>query len=85
MNTPTSRADALDLDRRDPIAGFRDRFVLPDGVIYLDGNSLGPPPRNVSARIETVLQQEWGSGLVRSWTAAGWIDLPERVAGKIAP
>ena len=54
-------------------------------MIYLDGNSLGPPPRNVSARIETVLQQEWGSGLVRSWTAAGWIDLPERVAGKIAP
>jgi len=85
VNTPTSRADALDLDRRDPIAGFRDRFVLPDGVIYLDGNSLGPPPRNASARIETVLQQEWGSGLVRSWTAAGWIDLPERVAGKIAP
>lgn len=54
-------------------------------MIYLDGNSLGPPPRNASARIETVLQQEWGSGLVRSWTAAGWIDLPERVAGKIAP
>ena len=85
MNTPTSRTDAVDLDRRDPIAGFRGRFVLPDGVIYLDGNSLGPPPRNVSARIETFLQQEWGSGLVRSWTAAGWIDLPERVAGKIAP
>jgi kynureninase len=85
VNTPTSRADALDLDRRDPIAGFRDQFLLPNGVIYLDGNSLGPPPRNASARIETVLQQEWGSGLVRSWTAAGWIDLPERVAGKIAP
>ena len=85
MKTPISRDHVDELDRRDPIAGFRDRFLLPDGVIYLDGNSLGPPPRNVSARIETVLQQEWGSGLVRSWTAADWIDLPERVAGKIAP
>lgn len=85
VNTPTSRAEALDHDRRDPIAGFRDAFVLPDGVIYLDGNSLGPPPRKVSARIGTVLQEEWGQGLVRSWTAAGWIDLPARVAAKIAP
>ena len=79
------RDDVLEFDQCDPIAGFRDRFLLPEGVIYLDGNSLGPPPRKVSARIETVLQQEWGQGLVRSWTAAGWIDLPARVAAGIAP
>jgi kynureninase len=85
VNTPTLRADALDLDRRDPIAGFRDQFLLPNGVIYLDGNSLGPPPRSAMERIDKALKQEWGRGLVRSWTAAGWIDLPEKVAAKISP
>lgn len=85
MTTPISRDDALELDRRDPIAGFRDRFLLPEGVVYLDGNSLGPPPKTTLSRIEEVMRREWGSGLVRSWTAAGWIDLPQRVAGKIAP
>ncbi len=85
MKTPASRDEVLEFDQRDPIAGFRDRFFLPDGVIYLDGNSLGPPPRSASARVDEVVHREWGSGLVRSWTAAGWIDLPERVAGEIAP
>jgi kynureninase len=85
VKTPTSRDDAVELDRGDPIAGFRDRFLLPDGVIYLDGNSLGPPPKITQSRIEQVVRQEWGRGLVRSWTEADWIDLPERVAGKIAP
>jgi kynureninase len=79
------RDDLLELDRNDPIAGFRDRFVLPDNTIYLDGNSLGPPPKSALPRIEGILRREWGSGLVRSWTGADWIDLPERVAAKIAP
>ena len=85
MKIQVTRDEVLEFDQRDPLAGFRGGFVLPEGVIYLDGNSLGPPPRKVSARIEQVLQQEWGQGLVRSWTAAGWIDLPARVAAKIAP
>ena len=80
-----SRDDVYELDRTDPIAGFRDRFLIPHGTIYLDGNSLGPPPKTAAERIEEVLRQEWGRGLVRSWNDAGWIDLPERVAAKLAP
>jgi len=84
VKTPITRDDAVELDHRDPIAGFRDEFLLPEGVVYLDGNSLGPPSSTVLARIERLLREEWGRGLVRSWTTAGWIDLPHRVAGSIA-
>jgi len=82
---PSSRSEAAALDARDPIGRFRDGFLLPEGVIYLDGNSLGPPPRRVVERLEEVLLREWGGDLVRSWTCHDWIDLPERVAAAIAP
>jgi kynureninase len=81
---PTTRAEVLQLDAADELAAARDRFALPDGIVYLDGNSLGPPPREVFARIETVARREWGVDLIRSWTANDWIDLPERVAAGIA-
>ena len=81
---PTTREEALALDSADPIAAARERFTLPEGIIYLDGNSLGPPPRNVFKRVDDVLHREWGLDLVRSWTSHGWIDLPDRVAGAIA-
>ncbi len=71
------------LDRNDPLAGFRDRFALPDGVIYLDGNSLGPLPRATPARLAEVVAGEWGQGLIRSWNDAGWMDLPGRVGEAI--
>ena len=54
---------------------------LPEGVVYLDGNSLGPPPRDVFDGSERCSRSEWGADLVRSWTSHGWIDLPEKVAG----
>jgi kynureninase len=73
------------LDEADSLAGVRDRFVLPDGVIYLDGNSLGPMSTHVPARMETLLVDEWGHGLIRSWIDAGWMDAPLRVGAKIAP
>jgi kynureninase len=73
------------LDRRDPLARFRERFVLPEDVIYLDGNSLGPLLKTVPERIRQVVEREWGEGLIRSWNAARWIDLPQRVGDKIAP
>lgn len=85
VDIPSSRGEAAALDARDPIAGFRDGFLLPEGVIYLDGNSLGPPPRRAIDRLEEVLLHEWGHDLVRSWTSHDWIDLPERVAAQIAP
>ena len=73
-----------ELDRDDPLASFRDRFVLPPGVIYLDGNSLGPLPRATPGRIEELVTREWGRGLIRSWNDAGWIDLASHVADGIA-
>jgi kynureninase len=79
-----TRADAQALDRADPLAPLRGQFTLPEGVIYLDGNSLGVLPRATAARVQQVVQQEWGEGLIRSWNSAGWIDLPQRVGDKIA-
>src|SRR6185369_7315537 len=72
------------LDARDPLRPLRDQFVLPPGVIYLDGNSLGPLPRSAGERVAQALTQEWGEGLVRSWNSAGWFDLPRRLGDKIA-
>ncbi|MEL6519584.1 MAG: kynureninase [Pseudomonadota bacterium] len=59
-------------------------FDLPEGVIYLDGNSLGPLPKGALERAQTVIQQEWGQELIRAWNSAGWMDLPRRVGNRIA-
>jgi kynureninase len=72
------------LDSADPLRGFRDRFVLPEGLIYLDGNSLGALPRAAIARQRALVEEEWGSELIRSWNTRGWIDAPRRVGAKIA-
>lgn len=72
------------MDAADPLADFRARFRLPEGVIYLDGNSLGALPEAAAARLTDVVGREWGAGLVRSWNDAGWIDAPARVGAKIA-
>jgi kynureninase len=78
-----TRDDVRALDRADELAPFRERFVLPDGVIYLDGNSLGPLPKATRARVAAVLDREWGRSLIRSWTDHGWIDLQFRIGEKI--
>lgn len=78
------RRDAEALDAADPLSRFRDAFDLPEGVIYLDGNSLGPLPRATAGRLEAVVREEWGRGLITSWNAAAWIDSPQRVGDKIA-
>lgn len=80
----TMREDALALDAADPLARHREAFVLPEGVIYLDGNSLGPLTRRARERVARAVESEWGEGLIRSWNSAGWIDLPHKVAAKIA-
>ena len=79
-----TRDDALALDVTDPLAPLREQFHLPPGVIYLDGNSLGVLPRHTGARVQQVIEAEWGQGLIRSWNSAGWINLPQRVGDKIA-
>ncbi|OLV16046.1 kynureninase [Deinococcus marmoris] len=77
-------------DARDPLAHKRAEFKLPEGVVYLDGNSLGALPLTVPARLARVAEEEWGGQLIRSWTANAeaaqdWMNLPDRVAAKIAP
>ena len=79
-----TRDDALALDATDPLAPLREQFYLPPGVIYLDGNSLGVLPRQTGARVQQVIEAEWGQGLIRSWNSAGWMTLPQRVGDKIA-
>lgn len=62
----------------------KEAFILPEGVIYLDGNSLGPMPKTVAARVQSMLQDEWGQMLIRGWNAAGWMDQPSRVGDQVA-
>ena len=79
-----TREEALALDAADPLAALRAQFHIPNGLIYLDGNSLGVLPRATAARVQQVVTSEWGEGLIRSWNSAGWMDLPQRVGDKIA-
>jgi kynureninase len=79
-----TRTDCEALDRQDPLAALRAQFSLPDGVIYLDGNSLGPLPLATPGRLATTLNDEWGKGLITSWNTAGWLSLPQQVGDKIA-
>jgi kynureninase len=81
---PMTEMEALRLDAEDPLARFRSRFELPDGLIYLDGNSLGALPSATAAHLQKVVRQEWGDGLIRSWNEADWIGAPQRVGAKIA-
>ncbi|MFM7252441.1 MAG: kynureninase [Ilumatobacteraceae bacterium] len=79
-----TRDDALALDARDPLAAFRDRFHIPSPtVVYLDGNSLGMPPRRTRDRLLEVYDRDWATGLIRSWDH--WIDMPQRVGDALAP
>ncbi len=74
----------LELDRTDPLAASRAAFDLPEGVIYLDGNSLGALPRHVPGRVAEVIGQQWGRDLIQSWNRHDWISMPARVGDRIA-
>jgi kynureninase len=80
-----TREEARKLDATDPLAFARGRFELPDGVIYLDGNSLGALPTATAERLRDVAERQWGGELIASWNAHGWIDWPTRIAAKLAP
>ena len=79
---PLSEAEAR--DAADLLRPWRDRFVLPDGVIYLDGNSLGALPKGTAALMRDAVDRQWGEGLIRSWNDADWIGAPRRIGDKIA-
>ncbi|WP_375057490.1 kynureninase [Zobellella sp. DQSA1] len=83
MTTLTRDHLAL-LDRDDPLAPYRQQFELEEGLLYLNGNSLGALPGAARRRAAEVVEQEWGRGLIRSWNTHDWINLPERVGDKIA-
>ena len=80
----TTRQDCLDRDAADPLGAVRERFSLPDGVIYLDGNSLGALPVTAADAVRDAVQRQWGGDLIASWNKHGWIGLPQKVGGKIA-
>jgi len=82
---PNSLAEAKALDQQDPLTHQRAHFILEPGLIYLDGNSLGPLSRPAQEATEKALHQEWGQGLISSWVDADWINLPARVGARIAP
>jgi kynureninase len=72
------------IDAADPLRPLRDRFALPAGIIYLDGNSLGALPRATPDRLQQLVAREWGDTLIGGWNAHGWIDAPQRVGARIA-
>jgi kynureninase len=79
----TERADCERFDRADPLASRRAQFLVPDGVVYLDGNSLGALAVGVAERVHDVVHRQWGHDLIRSWNTNGWWNLPTVVGDKI--
>ncbi|MBO1435881.1 kynureninase [Meiothermus sp. CFH 77666] len=79
-----TQAEIEALDRNDPLAAKREAFIIPEGLVYLDGNSLGVLPKAVQQHLKHVVTEQWGQGLIRSWNTHGWVDLPLRVGAKIA-
>ena len=77
--------EARALDAADPLAFTRDRFALPDGIIYLDGNSLGALPKASAARVARTIENEWGRDLIASWNKHGWIEQSATLAAMLAP
>lgn len=77
--------EATRLDAADPLAFARERFRLPEDIIYLDGNSLGPLPAATPLAVKRTMEQQWGKDLIASWNKHGWIDWPTNVAAKLAP
>lgn len=78
------RAHFEALDDADPLSNAVARFSLPDGVVYLDGNSLGPLAVHVPGVVQQVVEEEWGEDLIRSWNANGWWEKARVVGDRIA-
>ncbi len=79
-----TRNECLAMDAKDALARKRDLFSLPKGIIYLDGNSLGVLPRNVSKRVTEAVERQWGETLIKSWNEHGWFHLPQKIGNRLA-
>jgi len=84
MTYKLTRCDLQDLDRKDPLASFKNKFLLPDGILYMNGNSLGPLSRRAKERMSDAVEHEWGTQLIRGWNTAGWYDMPTRLGNKLS-
>lgn len=84
MSSSIDREHCAIQDARDPLARVREHFVIPDGLVYLDGNSLGALPSGTADVVAAAVEREWGRGLIRSWVDARWMEAPLRVGAKIA-
>ncbi|MFL6777686.1 MAG: kynureninase [Sphingomicrobium sp.] len=82
-NISITLSEVQALDRADPLRPLRDRFLVPDGIAYFDGHSLGPLPLQTITNQREVVEKQWGEQLIGGWNA-GWIDAPQRVGAKIA-
>ena len=80
---PRSREECVACDASDALALIGRRFHKPEGIIYLDGNSLGPLPHAALARFDEVIQRQWGEGLITSWNKAGWFELPATLGDRL--
>ncbi len=78
-----TREDCITADENDPLRACRERFLLPEGLIYLDGNSLGPLPRATPDLLNRAVKEEWGRDLIGSWNSHGWMALPESLGDRI--
>jgi kynureninase len=84
MEMPVTKEHCEALDAADPLGFGRERFILPSGVIYLDGNSLGLLPKGVEQRVAQAIRQEWGESLITAWNKHGWFQLPMKIGNRIA-
>lgn len=85
VKPPRTRDEAVALDNADELQHVREEFLLPEDVIYLDGNSLGPLTGRAAERVAEVVRREWGRSLIAAWNSHGWIRLAQRVGDAIAP
>jgi kynureninase len=81
--SPRTLAEVEALDRADPLAHARERFDLPAGVVYLDGNSLGALPRSVPGRVAGAVREQWGGDLITAWNDDDWWELPVTTGDRI--
>lgn len=84
MTSEINRAYLRELDAQDPLKAFKDHFLIPEGLIYMNGNSLGPLSKEAKSRMDKAVNEEWGQHLIRGWNSAGWYDMTTRVGDKIA-
>lgn len=83
MESFMDREYLKNLDRKDPLHSIKNRFLIPEGTLYMNGNSLGPLSIDAKSRMEKTISDEWGNELIKGWNTAGWYDMPKRIGDKI--